>query len=1610
MALTGLKIETNIPNITGEFDNLIAHINDKLAKPFNMDFNIGQVQEQIQKVTDSVVKMQEQINQISSNNKPILNSAQTIEEATKIGQTVTQIKDQLSSLGNVSIKYTSFDETNKQFDKIIATVKSADGVVKQFNADISGMFGKEVLYNNLAPKSVTDNTQNTQYQEANNLLQQQYKYQTDINVAKAKGYETTLNDLQAKKQEIDLQLTQAKSDLTDNQLVKLKQQEISLQDKLDQQLNNQVDKQTQINSKVEQEVAKFKELSNIKLQNLETTMSGASGKGVDVSAIKDEVASLKELAGTMNSTNFSQVQSQWNTQLKQTQANLKSITQEAKNQHGAFSSLIHDGTEMLKWSLSGGFIFGLVNGFKDAITYANQLNTSMTNIEMITDMSAQKASGLVEQYRQLAGSMGQNDTDFLKGAEEYLRAGLSDQDTTTMLKQNAMASAISGVDNQTMSENLIAMKNAYGLTADQVGSLVDKISTLDNKSSASFEGISEGMKRSAASAQEVGVQYDKLASYITTVEDVTHKSASTIGENFKTIFSRLTNVAAGQSEDGTNINDVEKVLSKQNIAIRESAGQWQNMGDVIDSIGSKWNTFDGVTKSQIATVVAGKQQVTTFLALMQNMTKEKQLEADATASQGSAEQKYQTYLQSTTSKINTLTVSLHTMFSEMVNSNQINGVVGGLQSMVNMISNAVKQFGILPVAMTAIIPILSQINDKFAMLKIGFNDSGNIQFTGLLANGFKNLKSSVDNYSTSYAKYIQQLTIARGEEYIQPSLYSKISASFLAMGDAAAISAIKTAALTAANIALNAAIGFGLGIAITGLIGLFTSWANKIKDTQTDIDSLASKMNELKQNDQLISQYENLSNQLQSTSKNSTDYKNIQGQVLDIQKQLAQQFPSLIDGYDAQGNALVKNIDKLKEYNNQQKLMIQASASSDYTTMLGKITQKSGPATGAVMGNIGLSEIEEYNKYIKLLDEEMKTTGKDTQGYANKIKDASSHIQSFNENAVKLYSIGQTNVQYFDTATGKLVKYSDYIKQNQQNTQGATNTTNSNTSALGNNTSATNANSNAKNANGKSAGSAANQNQSLGNVMTDLSDSMSKAQTNLTDINQLLDKHKTSGEWDYATILKLANNGYPALISAMGDDKKMTDILLQAKQDEVNTAENSLKKQIDLEKDKVNSVLVAYGLDVSNFNSSEQAKTAILQAEVNKRLVLLQNEAKAYSDNANAQLDKANADGDEVASQKAAQFYQRDLNQAKKIQSQIDGLKSGNLAKADPTLNDDVNNYFNLKKLQAAATQALNGVGSTSDDGKKNSTSNSANKQANAQLTAQSRDVANQSRNIAIQSRNLDMQTQTITNQENALDNQSRTLTNQSTALENQSKILDIQKQEQETAMENAQKSEQQHLDDIIKGYNNELDALKAKKDVQDETNQALDYQNKLIKDQQDLNNAQNQKVRVFMDGQWTYQSDTSKVSSARDTLSKDQEDYRRWQADQAEKKQEDSISAKIKSTQDQKDTSARNYNNQKDALDQSYQKQQNNIDMQKMNIQNQQTNISNEKANLDQQKQNIQNQKTNLDNAKNDVANQQNSINDSRNSLAGYADGTDNADSGTKWVKVCSATKKFVA
>jgi TP901 family phage tail tape measure protein len=1581
--LTGLRIETNISSVTKEFDNLIRHINDTLAKPFNIKFDINKIQEQIQEVTNSVAKMQEQINQ-TSNNKPILDSTQTQEQGNKIGKTIEQIKEQLSSLGEVQIKYTSFNETTQQFDRIIAKVKETDGIVKQFNADISGMFGNNALYSNLQPVNITDNTQsianrqaieeqNQQLQESLSLLKQEYNLESDISSAKQKGRQETLLELQAQQQLVQSKLAESATGLNNDNRAKLIQQASQYQNQLNSQIAQESDKVTQVNTKLEQQVAQFKDLASIKLQNLETSILGASNKGADVSSIKEQVNSLKELSSAMNASNFSEKQRQWNTELKQTQANLKSANAEARNTNGILGDIIGNIGKFAQWSIAATALMAFVNGIKDAITYVNQMDDATADLSKVVDMSTEQLNNMKDAAVEMGKELGQSSLAIMQGFAETARVLKNPDDIEEFTKTATMAANVTDLSVAEASKSLTTTMISYHQNVSQVKDDLDQLNEIQNNFRASAGDVSDGLAKVGSAASQAGVPIQNLEGYITALVSATGITGSEAGTALQSFISRTFRIG---SEGVDDAGKTEKALSDIGVQIRDAQGNFKSFSTILDDTKAKWDGLSNAEQVNIGQQIGSQHHYSQFIALMNNYKISQDATTAALNSNNSAVNENAKYLDSWSGKIGTLKAATEGFYNSLTNSNITKGFV-------DILSILIKTFGNLPMIITA-------TTTAFLLFK-------GTAITGAI--------SSVGTFISS----LGSLVVANG---LATTATTELGA---------AMNLLKVAFL-------SNPIGM-IALAVTGAVSAFMIWKQHTQNQIDKLDELSQKSQQT-QSDiaSLKEQASTLDDLTNKTSLNADEKAKLKQTNDDI----ASKYPELISYYDKESGSFQVNIEKLDELiKKKQELAMQENANGlDEVEKAKKQAQDAiDKANAQLKSGNGKKDTYEFgivdglklnakdkSKLFDTIRDNQATIDKSNQSINQSVKNINDYSEaqkkagaSTDEINNALKGFGYTQKQIDNAMKMSSTNNNDNIKNLIQQYNQLSNSGNnsvdtqqrlasitsqlkgkygdlevgvdSSGNAIIKNTDVLNEHARALGIDANAVNNNINQTKPLIEVQKDLSTAISKAQSNISSITQVLNDHAESGEWNIQTILNLAQS-YPNLLSVMGDDKALTEELMKAKEEEKNTAESSLNEQINLRKNEVNAGLQLYGLDISNFADAQSAKTALAQKASGDRIAILEKELQAQ---ATASDQVAKDSHGKVTGRGGGTPYDSTLQKLNQAKAELEST------------NTNIDEYFNLQKLKANADNIISNIGNENYDGKKNTTTKpKANTAASKQLTAQSRDLANKTRDIANQSRNLDMQNQDLKNKSNALENKSKALDVESKGLDAQRKALELQKQKAEDVLEEGYKAEQQQEDAIIKKYQAQLDVLQKKKDLQDATNSAIDYENKIKKDQLALDNAQNEKtVLITENGQAMWVADQTRIDSAREALAKDQEDYRRWQSDQAIKNQEDSINDQIKVENDKKDADTTAYNNQKDAMDKDYQNKENAIDAQKDAISNQKDIISSQQDAISQQQQDIQNKKTNLDNAKNDIANQQNSINDSRNALDGYAEGTNYADAG---------------
>lgn len=207
--------------------------------------------------------------------------------------------------------------------------------------------------------------------------------------------------------------------------------------------------------------------------------------------------------------------------------------------------------------------------------------------------------------------------------------------------------------------------------------------------------------------------------------------------------------------------------------------------------------------------------------------------------------------------------------------------------------------------------------------------TGVISKTATSMSNAKNIISSYNNLIDGTGKTQQKF--ASSVSTFNPKLGDYLSGLKGAQGSLAGygvqlgIATVKTLALEAATMAMSTALTMVIGAVVSIGINALMSWANhaqevadKVKDIRTEYSNQKKSLRETKTTiDSVSDSYAKLSKHVDTATNKNIDLNTEEYEkYLDIVNKIGDAVPSLIKGYDDQGNAILScagNIDKLTE-------------------------------------------------------------------------------------------------------------------------------------------------------------------------------------------------------------------------------------------------------------------------------------------------------------------------------------------------------------------------------------------------------------------------------------------------------------------------------------------------------------------------------------------------------------------------------------------------------------------------------------------------------------------------------------------------------------------------
>ena len=301
----------------------------------------------------------------------------------------------------------------------------------------------------------------------------------------------------------------------------------------------------------------------------------------------------------------------------------------------------------VKWGITSGAFNTLTNSVKQAWNYGLKLDSSLNDIRIVTGKSADEMERFARTANTAAKQLGASTLDYTKAALIYYQQGLSEEDVQARTNTTLKVANVTGQSGNTVSEQLTAVWNGYKVSAAEAEQYIDKLSAVAAATASDLEELSTGMGKVASAANSMGVDIDQLNAQLATIISVTRQAPESVGTALKTIFARMTDIEAGTEESGITLGKYTAEMAAMGVRVLDSNNKLRDMGDVIEEVGSKWNSFTREQQVALAQIMAGTRQYNNLIALFDNWNMYTKAIETSKNSTGELQKQQDIYMEST---------------------------------------------------------------------------------------------------------------------------------------------------------------------------------------------------------------------------------------------------------------------------------------------------------------------------------------------------------------------------------------------------------------------------------------------------------------------------------------------------------------------------------------------------------------------------------------------------------------------------------------------------------------------------------------------------------------------------------------------------------------------------------------------------------------------------------------------------------------------------------------------------------------------------------------------------------------------------------------------------
>lgn len=412
--------------------------------------------------------------------------------------------------------------------------------------------------------------------------------------------------------------------------------------------------------------------------------------------------SVRELQAALADPNAYQNIGKLKQQMAELRAQAKALGLESESLFDKFEKLFGQ-------HLSTMITMAALHKMQDAlrIVYQNvvEIDTAVTELRKVSEYAGKSLEEYMSRASEQAQKLGVSISDYINSTADWKRLGYSDEDAENMATYSTLLKNVGDRidDVNTSSSYLISTLQGFGLLADQVEDVVNKIDAVANTQPVTAKDLGEILTRSSAAMSAANNTLEETIA-LGTAANAVIQDADTVGTTLKSLSMYLRAAKSDAENAGIEVDGMANSVSELRSELKSLTGvdimldskNFKSTYQIMKELSQVWSGLSDVTQANVTEMIGGKRNANAVSAILNNFDVAESSMESAANSANVAWAENEKYLDSIQGRLAQLDASFQALSTDVLDSGLVKTVVSLATGLTKAADAMIKFTGAIP--------------------------------------------------------------------------------------------------------------------------------------------------------------------------------------------------------------------------------------------------------------------------------------------------------------------------------------------------------------------------------------------------------------------------------------------------------------------------------------------------------------------------------------------------------------------------------------------------------------------------------------------------------------------------------------------------------------------------------------------------------------------------------------------------------------------------------------------------------------------------------------------------------------------------------------------------